>query len=205
MAGTFIVIEGADGIGKTTLANRLADRLRGAGRDVVEVREPGGTPAAEAARKTVLDPALDTSPLAEVFLYLAARADLVSRVIRPALDAGKVVLGDRYELSTEAYQVAGRQLPRDAVLAANRLATGGLVPDITIVLDAPLEVALRRRIAAGTKPDRIESADAEIHRRVDRAFREAVGPGIVHLDASGSADEVETSAWSVVRSYLNGS
>ena len=205
MAGAFIVVEGADGIGKTTLATRLGERLRDAGHDVVEVREPGGTPMAEAARRTVLDPAFDTAPLAEVFLYLAARADLVVRVIKPALEAGKIVLGDRYELSTEAYQVEGRQLPRDSVLAANRLATGGLAPDMTIVLDAPPEVALKRRIEAGAKPDRIESADAAVHRRVDRALRTAAGPGIFHLDATGSADQVEAEAWSLVRSHLNGS
>ncbi len=108
MGGAFIVVEGSDGAGKTSLARRLGDRLRSAGFEVVEVREPGGTPVAEAARAAVLDASLDASPLAELFLILAARADLVSRVIRPALAEAKVVVADRYDLSTRAYQVAGR-------------------------------------------------------------------------------------------------
>ena len=99
MKGCFIVVEGPDGVGKTTLAARIADRIRSAGGDVLEVREPGGTPVAEAARRAALDPDLDATPLAELFLMLAARADLVERVIRPALAAGRVVLCDRYELS----------------------------------------------------------------------------------------------------------
>src|SRR6266850_2700138 len=120
MAGALIAIEGPEGAGKTTLARRLAQRLRKAGVDILEVREPGGTPVAEAARRLALDPALEVSPVAELFLMLAARADLVSKVIRPALNAGRVVLTDRFDLSTEAYQVEGRGLPREAVLEANR-------------------------------------------------------------------------------------
>jgi dTMP kinase len=124
MGGAFIVVEGFDGVGKTTLTRRLAERLRAEGLDVLEVREPGGTPLAEAARAAVLDPSLDATAEAELFLMLAARADLVRRVIQPALDRGTVVLSDRYDLSTFAYQVEGRKLPHDPVVAANQIATG---------------------------------------------------------------------------------
>lgn len=195
MGGKFVVVEGPDGVGKTTLASRLAARLRDLGADVLEVREPGGTPIAEAARAAVLDPRLDATPLAELFLMLAARADLVERVIRPSLLVGRVVLGDRYDLSTLAYQVEGRRLPRDAVLAANQLATGGLTPDLTLVLDAPQDALNERMTAQRKERDRIERAEDSVRERIVRAFRDAQGTGIVHLDATGSADEVESAAW----------
>lgn len=205
MAGLFVVVEGPEGAGKTTLVAGLARRLRQAGRDVLEVREPGGTPVAEAARQVVLDPALDCSAEAELFLILVARADLVAKVIRPWLArGGGVVVSDRFDLSTEAYQVAGRGLPRDAVRAANRLATGGLEPDVTLVLDVPPDVGRGRQAALGKAPDRLERADAAYHERVRAAFRAARGAGIVHLDATASADEVERAAWEVVCPRLGG-
>ncbi len=203
MPGVFIAVEGADGTGKTTLAGRLVARLRDAGYEVVHVREPGGTPVAEAARKAVLDPELDVSPLAELFLFLAARADLVAKVIRPSMADGMVVVGDRYALSTRAYQIAGRQLPRDAVNTALELATGGLVPTVTLVLDAPLDVVLARQ-AGGAARDRIERAEDGLHRRVLQAFRDADGPGVYHLDATRSPDEVEHDAWRKLQSHLPG-
>ncbi len=195
MAGSFIVVEGADGVGKTTLASRLAARLRQEGLDVIEVREPGGTPVAELARAAVLDPGLDPSPVAELFLILAARADLVSRTIQPALAAGRIVVGDRYDLSTRAYQIAGRGLPDEAVTVANNLATGGLVPDLTLVLDAPGAVLSARQVSQGKQPDRIENAARDVQQRIVHAFHEAWGPGVVHIDATGSPDQVERAAW----------
>ena len=170
--------------------------------DVLEVREPGGTPVAEAARNVVLDPELDATPLAELYLMLAARADLVARVVRPALEAGRVVVGDRYELSTWAYQVEGRQLPHDAVLAANRLATGGLSPDVTLVLDAPDHVLSNRMTKSGKALDRIERAANDVRVRIVNAFKTASGPGIVHLDADGSPEAVASTAWQVVQESL---
>ena len=204
MRGTFIVIEGFDGVGKSTLTRRLAERMRGQGYEVLEVREPGGTPLAESARAAVLDPRLEATPVAELFLILAARADLVSRVIRPALENGVVVLSDRFDLSTEAYQVVGRQLPRDAVMDANRLATGGLSPDITLVLDAPTEIALSRRASKAATLDRIEQMTDDVRMRVATAFCEASGTGVVHLDATESVDDVELAAWEAVHARLLG-
>jgi dTMP kinase len=205
MSGTFIVIEGLDGVGKSTLAHALAERIRDAGFEVLEVREPGGTPVAEAARSTVLDPRLDATPEAELFLILAARADLVKRVIGPALEDGVVVISDRFDLSTAAYQIAGRGLPREAVLEANKLATGGLNPDLLLVLDAPLQIAAERRATKGKAPDRIEEMDDRVRERIAGVFREAAGDSVVHLDATGSASEVEAAAWDVVHAALGGS
>jgi len=202
VTGLFITLEGPEGAGKSTLARGLARRLAAAGHPPVEVREPGGTPVAEAARAAFLDAALDASPRAEVFLLLAARADLVSKVIRPALAAGRVVLCDRYELSTEAYQVAGRGLDGAAVRGANRLATGGLVPDLTLIVDVPVGVGQARQEAAGKVPDRLERADADFHARVAAAFRAATGPGVVHLDGTAAPPEVEAAAWEAVAARL---
>ncbi len=202
MVGTFIVVDGPDGAGKTTLVGRLASRLRAAGHEVLEVRQPGGTPVAEAARAAALDADMHASPLAELFLILAARADQVEKVIRPALERGQVVLSDRYDLSTEAYQIAGRGLPRDRVMEANELATDGLRPDLTIVLDLPAEVGLKRQARDGKVPDRIEREGREWHERVAGVFLQASGSGVVHVDATESVDAVERAAWSAVGRHL---
>jgi dTMP kinase len=154
----------------------------------------------------MLDPDLSWTDRAELFLVLAARAELVERVIRPALerDGNVVVISDRFDLSTEAYQVVGRGLDRDAVSAANRLATGGLKPDLTLVLDVPVETGKRRQTEQGKEPDRMEQADAGLHDKVAAAFRAARGPGVVHLDATRPADEVEAAAWDIVSARLDG-
>lgn len=195
MQGLFIVVEGPEGAGKSTLVRALAARLRAGGRPVVAVREPGGTPVAEAARKVALKFPHEMAPAAELFLILAARADLVHRVIRPALAAGQVVLADRFDLSTMAYQVAGGGLPPDEVARANRLATGGLGADITLVLDVPVDLGRRRQRAAGKSQDRFERQDDAFHRRVLAAYRDAQGPGVVHLDAAQSKPAVLEAAW----------
>jgi dTMP kinase len=202
VAGLFVAIEGPEGAGKSSLAAALAERLGAAGREVVAVREPGGTPVAEAARAAFLDPSLDAAPLAEVFLLLAARADLVAKVIRPALARGAAVLCDRYDLSTEAYQIAGRGLDATAVRAANRLATGGLRPDLTLVVDVPVAVGRARQARQGKAPDRLEQADAAFHGRVEAAFRGARGPGVVHLDGTVPHATVAAAAWQAVSALL---
>jgi len=196
---TFIVVEGPEGAGKSTLTRWLTAQLLAEGRRVLTVRQPGGTPIAEAARKLALKSKHEITPAAELFLFLAARADLVDRVVRPALDDGQVVLADRYDLSTLAYQVAGRGLPRPEVEVALRLATGGLVPDLTLVLDVPVAVGRERQRRAQKEQDRIEVQDDPFHERVREAYRTAAGPGIVHIDASGSKQAVQDAAWREVQ------
>ncbi|MCU0304721.1 MAG: dTMP kinase, partial [Thermoanaerobaculales bacterium] len=133
--GFFITFEGGEGTGKTTQIRRLAAHLEGLGRAVVVTREPGGTPVAEAARAVLLDPALAPDGLTELFLLEAARRDHVERVIRPALEGGGVVLSDRFADSSTVYQGIVRGLGEELVIRLNRLATGDLEPDLTLVLD----------------------------------------------------------------------
>jgi dTMP kinase len=194
----FIVVEGPEGAGKSTLVRGLTARLLADGRQVLTVREPGGTVVAEAARKIVLKSRHDLSPASELFLYLAARADLVERQIRPALAAGQVVLADRFDLSTRAYQVAGRGLPAEAVQAAITIATGGLTPDLTLVLDVPVDVGRDRQRKARKEQDRIERESDAFHARVLEAYRNAAGPGVVHLDATRTRPVVLEAAWKEV-------
>lgn len=177
------------------MVRALCAKLLADGSQVLTVREPGGTPVAEAARKVALRSRHELSAAAELFLFLAARADLVSRVIRPALEAGQVVLADRFDLSTHAYQVAGRGLPGSDVDAALRLATGGVVPDLTLVLDVPVEVGRERQRRARKVQDRFEREDDAFHDRVLAAYHAASGPGVVHIDATASKKTVQEAAW----------
>ena len=192
---TFVVVEGPEGAGKSTLVRWLGTALRAEGREVLTVREPGGTPIAEAARKLALKSRHDRAYAAELFLFLAARADLVERVIRPALADGQIVIADRFGLSTIAYQVAGRGLPRADVEAALRVATGGLTPDLTLILDVPVTMGRERQKVAGKVRDRIEREDDAFHTRVREAYRSASGPGIAHIDASQTRKAVQDAAW----------
>lgn len=193
--GLFLTVEGVEGAGKTTQVGSIARRLRAAGRDVLVVREPGGTPLAEEARRLVLDPTLELGCAAELFLMLVARADLVHHIVRPALEAGTMVIADRFDLSTRAYQIGGRGLPESEVVAANNLATGGLAPDLVVVLDVPPEVGRARHAAAGKLKDRMEREDEGFHHRVAEAFRAAAGPGILHLPADRSPEDVHVQLW----------
>ena len=138
----------------------------------VHTREPGGPPAAERIREVLLDPGLDVDPLTELMLYLAARASNVSQVVRPALDKGRHVVCERFSDATLAYQVWGRGLPEDPVREADRLATGGLVPDLTILLDLDPEEGFRRLGRQKRQLDRIENETLEFHRRVRTGYLE---------------------------------
>ncbi len=174
-AGVFLVLEGGEGVGKTTQWSRLADTLRAAGHDVVAVREPGGTPAGDAIRQLLLDPASTLSPESEALLFAASRAQLVRDVIEPAIARGAVVLVDRFLLSTYAYQGAGRGLSMPALRQVNALATGGRTPDLTLLLSVPLHTAQARMQARGAA-DRMEQEDVAFHLRVRDAFEAALAP-----------------------------
>jgi dTMP kinase len=197
--GCFIVLEGPEGSGKSTLVSPLVQRMRESQVDPVVVREPGGTRAAEIARQALLDPAHPIGPVAELFLYLAARADLVQTIIRPALAAGRVVLSDRFAMSTEAYQVAGRGLDAGMVRAANQAATHGLTPDLTLILDLPPEVGQARQVAAGKRQDRLDRESADFHRRVIEYYLAVKGDRVRHLDGRLPQDRLLQAAWSEVR------
>jgi dTMP kinase len=196
--GFFLVIEGPEGAGKSTLAAGLTQRMRALGLDPVSVREPGGTPAAEAVRGAFLDPANRFAPNTELLYICAARAHLVQEVIRPALESGRPVVCDRYELSTVAYQGAGRGLDPGTVSLVNRVATAGLRPHLTLVLDIPPEVGLARQRRGEKDHDRLEREDADFHRRVAAAYLAATGDGVRHLDAVASPAAVLEAAWAEV-------
>jgi dTMP kinase len=198
-AGCFVVLEGPEGAGKSTLAAALAARLRAAGSEPVLVREPGGTAVGERVREAFLGGDHPLSAETELLLVTAARSDLVRAVIAPALAAGRLVLADRYELSTEAYQGAGRGLPLETVHRVNALATGGLRPHLTLVLDVPPELGARRQIESGKRRDRLDSESAEFHRRVAAHYLAARGDGVRHLDGTLPAAEVEAAAWEAIR------
>jgi dTMP kinase len=198
-SGFFIVLEGPEGSGKSTLLGPLAARMRKSQVDPVVVREPGGTRAGEIARQAVLDPENHIGPVAELFFYLAARAELVETVIRPALAAGRVVLSDRFELSTEAYQMVGRGLDPLLVRTANQAATQGIKPDLTLILDLPAEMGQARQVAAGKRQDRLDRESVEFHRRVVDYYLAVQGKGVRHLDGRLPPDQLLQTAWSEVR------
>jgi len=197
--GFFVVLEGPEGSGKSTLVGPLAERMRASGVDPLVVREPGSTRAAEIARQALLDPEHPVGPLAELFLYLAARADLIQSTIRPALDAGRVVLSDRFALSTEAYQMAGRGLDPALVRAGNQAATGGVRPDLTLILDLAPELGQARQLAAGKRQDRLDRESVDFHRRVVNFYLAVQGEGVRHLDGSLPPDQLLQAAWTEVR------
>jgi len=195
-----VVLEGGEGVGKTTQWERLREWVRSSGQSVLALREPGGTPPGDAIRTLLLDPVgVALAPETEALLFAASRAELLTRAVRPALAQGTLVLLDRYLLSTYVYQGVARGLSADALRAINQFATGGLVPDLTLLLNLPLDEAQRRAKARGA-PDRLEQEADGFHARVSAGFAEALtaewqqthtecGP-IVSVDASGTREEV---------------
>ena len=192
MQGVFVTLEGVDGSGKTTQAALLTQALEDAGREVVRLREPGGTQISEQIRHILLDPQNDEMCVeAELLLYEASRAQLTRQVIEPALAAGKVVVCDRYYDSTYAYQAGGRGRDEALVRQANALGSCGRVPDVTVVFDLDPHVGLGRAIANGA--DRMEAAGLALQERVRAAYLRlaAEEPDRVRtVDADGTIDEV---------------
>jgi len=185
-----LVLEGADGCGKTTQAGRLETRLLAAGRPVRRLREPGGTVLGEAVRGLLLDPATAACPAAELFGYQLARAQLCHEVIAPALAAGTWVVLDRFWHSTLAYQAYGLGLDLANVRAVVDLAVGPVRPDLALWLDVPPDQAAARADARSTR-DRIEARDAAYHQRVYDGYRNmAIQGDLMRIDGLGSTDEV---------------
>jgi dTMP kinase len=194
-----IVFEGPEGVGKTTQVAKLAERLSAAGKTVVTLREPGGTPLGDEVRRLLLDPKSEVSPNAEALLFMASRAQLVQKKIRPALAEGAFVILDRFFLSTYAYQIAGRGLPEADVVAANRIAVGDLRVDLHVFLVLPPAEAEFRVGNRGAK-DRMERLSADFHGRVAKAFSDFMTaeamqrfPEIsayIGVQAGGTVDEV---------------
>ena len=206
--GRLIVFEGGEGSGKTTQLRRLSSVL--AQRNIAHlcVREPGGTPLGSEVRRLLLDPASDIDPRAEALLFMASRAQLVSREVRPALERGDDVLLDRFFLSTYAYQVAGHHLDEPAIRAANSFATDGLVPDLTILLRYPVHQGLARAAVRAVTHDRMEAMGESFHERVAAALATFAEPAwqaahpecgvIVSVDATGSEEDVAQRVLGVV-------
>lgn len=208
--GRLVVFEGGEGAGKSTQLRRLAARLAASGVAHRTFREPGGTAAGDRIRDLLLHTESPLAATTEAALFIASRAELVATEVRPALEAGTNVILDRFLLSTYAYQIHGRGLPEPEVRAANRLATGGLAPDLTILLRLAAETGLAR---AGSRSgaDRIERADAAFHVRVADAFARFATSHwqgdhpecgrIVDVSADGSEDAVGARVLSVVEQY----
>ncbi len=193
--GLFIAFEGMEGCGKSTQIERLAAYLSKIGRATCVTREPGGTRLGETLRRVLLDPAsAEIDGWSELFLLEAARRAHVEQVIRPALDRGLIVLSDRFADSSIAYQSGGRELDLEQVESLNRLATGGLTPDLTVLLDVEVEEGLRRIAHRDASHDRMERERIEFHRRVRDAYRQLAvrrGSAYIRIDGALPPDAIE--------------
>jgi dTMP kinase len=204
--GVFITLEGPDGSGKSSLLPRLAASLATRGLDVVTTREPGSTPLGERIRRLVLDtePKIDRTGRADALLFAAARAQHVAEVIEPALARGAVVVCDRYADSSLAYQGVGSGVPLDELRAVQHFATGGLVPDLTILLDLPVDVGLGRKAQEITRFEAYQ--DRAYHERVRQAFLDfaaAEPERFAIVDATLPPDEVLAAATSALERIAN--
>jgi dTMP kinase len=202
MRAPFISLDGLDGTGKSTQCRLLADWLRQRGFRVVECADPGGTAVGDVLRDLLLHRRHEMTLPCEAFLFMASRAQLTAEVIRPALEAGQAVVADRYLLANVVYQGHAGGLDPEQLWEIGRLATGGLEPDLTIVLDLPLELALARRSRA---PDRMESKANEFHARVHDGFLAEARrrpERIRVVDANQSASSVHQNISRIIDSTL---
>lgn len=202
----FISFEGVDGAGKSTQLQLLREYLMEKGVDCVFTREPGGTPIAEKIRQVILDPAnVGMSVITEAFLYAASRVEHVNHVIRPALQAGKVVVSDRYVDASLVYQGLAGGLPVEFVAQINEMATGALKPHRTIVLDLSPEAAAARKAGTGAEADRMEQKDLWFHEQVRQGYldlAQAEPRRVKLVDASGSVEEVQAQIRKLVDEIL---
>jgi dTMP kinase len=204
-SGLFVALEGGEGAGKSTQLRHLAEALEAQGYRVRQGREPGGTPLGEAVRSILLDrEELTIAAPAELLLMLTARSAFVQEVVAPALQEGAIVLADRFEGSTFAYQGYGRGLDLATVRGLNAFATGGVHPDVTIILDLPVEEGEARQRRAGKSGDRIESGGRAFHERVRAGYHAlAAGDASVHLiEATDSVEAVHRSILAVLQPEL---
>ena len=205
VAGLFITFEGIDRSGKTTQAERLAERLRAAGRSVVFTREPGGTGLGRKVRGLLLERRSEVDPSAEMLLFAADRAQHVNTVIRPALLQGKVVVSDRFFDSTVVYQGHGRGLDLDRVQAVQEVATGGLRPDLTVLIDVDLETVKQRWIPEDA--DRLEAAGDAFFDRVRNGYQriwQAEPERVLRVDGRLPVEDLACRIYSEVRERLAG-
>ena len=203
--GRFVVLEGVEGAGKSTQARMLGEWMEACGIPFTLTREPGGTEVGEAIRNVVQDrPELSVPPETELLLYLAARTAFVKEVALPALERGDLLVVDRFSLSTYAYQGYGRGLDLDEVRRMDRFASGGLAPDIYLVLDLPVEEGRARQKAAGKREDRLESSGEGFLEAVGRGYRELarIDESVRLVDARGTPLEVHTRVREVLRREL---
>ena len=198
----FIVFEGGDGSGKSTQAQSLYLRLRRRAIKVLRTHEPGGTPLGQALRR-LLKSGDAMTPISELMLFEAARAQLVQQVIRPFLDQGGVVIADRFTSSTMAYQGYGRGLDRGLIEQLDREATGGLEPDLTVLLDLPVEVALARK--GGGPGDNFDDAPLDFHRRIHRGYSALAASdseGWLVVDGQRPPEEISRQIWAKVQTII---
>jgi dTMP kinase len=204
--GRFVTLEGGEGTGKSTQVARLAERLRAAGRDVVATREPGGSPGAEAIRRLLVEGPPDRwSAQSEALLLYAARRDHIERSISPALERGAWVVCDRFLDSTRAYQGAGGGAAPGLIAALEREVVGDLTPDLTLVLDLPVAVGLRRAGGRAGGEVRFEAKGTAFHERLRQAFLDiaaAEPKRCVVVDAAAGLDDVEAAIWRAVETRL---
>ena len=204
--GLFITLEGGEGSGKSSQAQALKALLESAGRSVTVTREPAGCPLGQRARELLNDPSLELDARSELLLFAAARAQHVAEVIRPALERGQVVICDRFGDSSVAYQGYGRGLSPDDVRLANRIATHGLVPDLTVLLDVPVETGLGRK-AGESGPDRIGQEGAEFHERVRQGYLAMAGEEperFLVVDGTIPPEEITRAIWRRLEPLLLG-
>jgi dTMP kinase len=200
--GRFIVLEGLDKSGKSTQARLLVEALRSAGHQVLHTREPGGSPVAESLRQVLLNPDLHIQPLTELFLYAASRAQHTAETIRPALDAGQVVLCERYTLSTDVYQGLARGLGLRVTRTVNAAATAGLRPDLTIVLDVPVGEFDKRDRERSL--DRLERENSDFRRKIMAGYRRLArqAPKTALIDGQRPVAEIQADIMTRVRRIL---